>query len=99
MPEGRPTSRQILSPTEIRANIQPMELIGSILPYVQVGLSIILIGLVLLQQNDASLGTAFGGGESAGSFHKKRGLEKTFFTATIIVAILFVGSAVLALFI
>lgn len=76
-----------------------MQFLNTILPYAQVLLSIILIGLILLQQNEGSLGNAFGGGDSGGGFHKKRGIEKIVFNITIAVAILFVLSTVLALFI
>ena len=72
-------------------------MLASILPWIQVGLSVVLIALVLIQQNEASLGSAFGG-TSASFAHTKRGLEKTIFIATIIVAILFIVSAVIALF-
>lgn len=69
------------------------------LPWIQIGLSAILITLVLLQQSEAGLGSAFGnsGGES---FRRtKRGAEKGIFIATIIVGILFAVSAAVALFI
>ena len=68
--------------------------ITGIIPYVQIVLSILLIGLVLLQQTDAGLGGAFGGGDgfSSGN-HTKRGAEKTIFIATIVVAILFVATS------
>ena len=74
-----------------------MEMLASILPWIQVGLSVVLIALVLIQQNEASLGSAFGGA-SASFAHTKRGLERTIFIATIIVAILFIVSAIVALF-
>ena len=66
-----------------------MSIVGSI-PYVQIVLSILLIGGVLLQQTDAGLGSGFGGGDGFSSgHHTKRGAEKTIFIATIVVAILF----------
>ena len=76
-----------------------IELLELILPFIQVGLAIALVALILLQQSDAGLGAAFGGGEASGSFRKKRGLEKTLFQLTIIVAVAFVLTAVLNLFI
>ena len=70
-----------------------MSIVGSslgIIPYIQIVLSILLIGGVLLQQTDAGLGSGFGGGDGFSSgHHTKRGSEKTIFIATIIVAILF----------
>lgn len=76
-----------------------MELLGNILPWVQVALSVALILLVLMQQSEAGLGNAFGGSSGGQSFRTKRGLEKVFFIATIVISILFGASALLALFI
>ena len=75
-----------------------MSLVGSI-PYIQIVLSILLIGGILLQQTEAGLGGAFGGGDgfSSGN-HTKRGAEKIIFNATIVVAILFVVTAFSLLF-
>lgn len=59
-----------------------------------------MVIVILFQQNEAGLGSAFGGSNAGGSgFRQKRGLEKQLFFVTIILAVLFVGSAVLALFI
>ena len=77
-----------------------MVTLSSILPYAQIVLSVLLVGAILLQQSEGSLGSAFGGGQAGGSaWHTKRGLEKQLFIATIVLAILFVLSAILALFI
>ncbi|PJA33366.1 MAG: preprotein translocase subunit SecG [Candidatus Zambryskibacteria bacterium CG_4_9_14_3_um_filter_40_16] len=74
--------------------------ISGILPYVQIILSVILIGSILLQTSDAGLGSAFGGGDSFSSgHHERRGFEKTIFRATIITAILFGFSTFISLFI
>ena len=60
------------------------------IPYIQIILSVFLILGVLVQQSEAGLSGAFGGGDSfSSSHHTKRGVEKTIFIATIIVAILF----------
>ncbi len=70
------------------------ESIPHAIPYVQIVLSILLIGGVLLQQSDAALGSAFGGGDSFSSgYHTKRGAEKTIFVATMVVAVLFVATS------
>ena len=74
-----------------------MEFLASILPWIQISLSVILIGLILLQQSDAGLGATFGGGDGTGSTHTRRGAEKTLFHITIVVAILFAASAAIAL--
>ncbi|MEK7535420.1 MAG: preprotein translocase subunit SecG [Patescibacteria group bacterium] len=62
---------------------------ASLLPWLQIGLSIVLVALVLLQQTDASLGAAFGASGGEGIERSRRGLERTIFQVTIIIAILF----------
>ncbi len=63
-----------------------------LIPIVQIVLSVLLIGGVLLQRSEASLGGAFGGGDGFSSgYHTKRGAERFIFISTIIVAILFVA--------
>lgn len=76
-----------------------METIANILPYIQIALSVLLIGAILLQQTGSSLGGAFGGDNFAAGFHTRRGAEKILFNATIVFAILFVVTAFLALLI
>lgn len=74
--------------------------LSAVLPYAQIILSALLIGAILLQQSEGSLGSAFGGGQAgASTWHTKRGLEKQLFIATIILAVLFALSAVAALFV
>ena len=68
-----------------------MTFILSILPYIQIALSVILIILVLLQPTDADAGGSFGGGAAA-TWHTRRGAEKFIYAGTIIIAILFVLS-------
>ena len=75
-----------------------MSIVG-IIPYIQIVLSILLIIGVLLQQSEAGLGGALGGGDGFSSgFHTKRGAEKTIFIATIVIAILFVTTSFSLLF-
>lgn len=74
-----------------------MSQIQSLLPYIQIILSIILIALILMQNSSAGAGGAFGGGDFASVSHTKRGAEKAVFVFTIIIAILFAGSAFIAL--
>lgn len=76
-----------------------MGFLQGVLPYVQIVLSILLIGAIVLQRTGASLGGAFGADNFSSGFHTRRGLEKTLYYATIVVAILFVLSAVLNLLI
>jgi preprotein translocase subunit SecG len=72
-----------------------MEILRATLPYIGIILSLLLIVGVVLQQRGAGLGGAFGGDNFASTFYKRRGAEKFLFDATIVIAILFVISAVL----
>ena len=70
----------------------------SLLPYVQIILSVPLVGAVLLQRTGSQVGGAFGGGDNLSSaYHTRRGFEKVLFTTTVILAILFAVSALLNL--
>jgi protein translocase SecG subunit len=70
--------------------------LSSILPFVQIILSVLLVGAILLQQSDAGAGSAFGGASGSNPFRTKRGAEKAIFVATIIIAILLVVSTILS---
>ena len=74
-----------------------MQTVAQALPWIQVVLSIALIGIVMIQQGEGSLGSAFGGDSTAGSFRVKRGAERVIFNTTVVIAVLFVISAVLTL--
>jgi protein translocase SecG subunit len=67
------------------------------LPYIQIVLSILLLVGVLLQRSESSLGGAFGSSDLNSNFHTRRGAEKAIFLGTIVVAVLFVLSAIIAL--
>ena len=70
----------------------------SLLPYVQIILSVLLVGAVLLQRTGSQVGGAFGGGDNLSSaYHTRRGFEKVLFTTTVILTILFAVSALLNL--
>lgn len=71
--------------------------IAPALPYIQVVLSVLLTAAILLQQRGSSLGGAFGGDNFSATFHKRRGAELFLFRATIVLAVLFVMSALIAL--
>lgn len=64
-----------------------------ILPYIQILLSILLVGGVLLQRSEASLGSAFGGDSAMGGRFMRRGFEKLLFNATLVISVLFIISA------
>lgn len=71
--------------------------LDGILPYIQIGLSVLLVVCVLLQQTGASMGGAFGGDNFSAAYHTRRGAEKFLFQATIVIGILFALSAFVAL--
>lgn len=75
-----------------------MTIIANILPYIQIILSIILIGAILLQQSDAGVGGVLGGGDGGGLYHTRRGFEKFIFIVTIVVAVLLTISSLVAIF-
>lgn len=69
------------------------------LPYIQITLSVLLVIAILLQQRGSSMGGAFGGDNFSAAFNKRRGSEEFLFRFSIVIAILFVLSALLNLFI
>lgn len=71
-----------------------MKELTALLPYAQIILALLLIAGIVLQQRGAGLGGAFGGDNFASTFYKRRGAEKFLFNATVVVAILFVLSAI-----
>ncbi len=52
-----------------------METVRTILPYVQIILSVLLTAAVLLQQRGSSMGGAFGGDNFSAAYHVRRGAE------------------------
>jgi len=62
----------------------------------QMLISIVLIGVVLLQTRGGEVGSALGLGGGGGSFRTRRGLEKTLFQLTIVLAIIFLAISVLS---
>lgn len=71
--------------------------INAILPIIQIVLAVLLTVAVLFQQSEAGAGGAFGGSDSVSSWRTRRGFEKFLFSATILLAVLFVASALAAL--
>ncbi len=64
---------------------------------IQIILAVLLTIAILLQHSEAGAGGAFGGSDSVSTWRTRRGFEKVLFMATIILAILFVITAVTAL--
>ncbi len=75
-----------------------MQLLVSILPYVQIVLAVLMTAGVLLQQRGAGLGGAFGADSGAG-YNTRRGAEKILFNATIVFSVLFVTTSIITLII
>ena len=68
---------------------------NQILMYVQIVLAILLVISILLQHRGTSLGGTFGG--EGAVYRSRRGAEKFLFYLTIILAIIFVLSAIVNL--
>lgn len=64
---------------------------SKILSIIQIIVSLLLVIAILLQQRGTGLGGAFGGGGEV--FQTKRGIEKFLFISTIILSIIFLGTA------
>lgn len=69
----------------------------SVINIIQIVVSLLLIGAILLQQRGGGLGAIFGGESNV--YQTRRGMEKFIFVSTIILAGLFLGLATLNLFI
>lgn len=64
--------------------------VGTVFQIATLVSAILTILLILLQQRGASLGAGFG--SSGELYTTRRGLEKSMFVATIVCAVIFVGS-------
>lgn len=58
---------------------------------IQIVISVLLSASILLQQKGVGLGAAFGG--SSNIYSTKRGVDKILFRATIVLSVLFIGTA------
>jgi protein translocase SecG subunit len=74
------------------------QFIVSILPYVQIIISVLLVTAILLQTRGSSVGGAFGGSDDSAVFYTRRGAEKALFHATIVLGALFALSSFAQLF-
>ena len=72
-----------------------MPFLVSALPFVQIGVSVLLIAAILLQQRGSGLSGVFGG--EGNVYRTKRGFERTLFISTIVLGALFLLSAFLVL--
>jgi protein translocase SecG subunit len=70
---------------------------NNILNIIQIVIAALLVAAILFQQRGTGLSAAFGG--EGGVYFKKRGAEKVIFVVTIILATLFILSALLRMII
>jgi protein translocase SecG subunit len=64
---------------------------ATVLPYIQIILSVLLVAGILSQTSSAGLGSAFGGADSVDAgLHTRRGPERAIFLGTLVIAALFV---------
>ncbi len=68
-----------------------MQTLKTLLPWAQMALAILLIVSILLQQRGTGLSGVFGG--EGGVYRTRRGVERSIFIATIVLAVLFFASA------
>ncbi len=66
------------------------------LTIIHIVVTILLIGLILMQNSKGGLGSAFGGGEG---FRTRRGAERIVFLATVVVAVLFLITSIINVFV
>ena len=75
-----------------------MTALTALLPYFQIGVAVLLIASVLLQQTGAGLSEVLGGSGTDVGFHTRRGAEKTLFYLTIVFSTFFLLSALTGVF-
>ena len=74
-----------------------MTVLIAYLPYIQMVLAILMIATILVQHSEAGTGGAFGGNDNWNAgYHTRRGFEKILFNTTIILAVLFAVSSLIA---
>jgi protein translocase SecG subunit len=82
------------------AILSKMTRLIEILPYIQIVLSVLLVAAILIQKSEAGVGGSFGGSDNFNAgFHSRRGFELKLFYFTITIAILFVLSSLIIIFI
>ena len=68
---------------------------GAILQYITMGSAVLMIIAILLQQRGASLGAGFGA--SGELYTTRRGIDKSLFEFTIVMAVIFVMAIIASL--
>jgi preprotein translocase subunit SecG len=69
--------------------------VGNILNIAQIIVAIGLIVIVILQASSSSAGSLMGGSSDSSVYHTRRGVERTLFNATIVLAVVFFVLAIL----
>jgi len=65
----------------------------NIITYIELTSAVLLVIAVLLQSRGAGLSNVFGGGGEGNVYRTKRGFEKSLYWATIVLSVVFLGSA------
>ena len=63
---------------------------NSYLLYAQIGVAVLLVLVILMQQRGTALGSSFGGGEGT-FFATRRGIQQKLYVATVVLGILFIA--------
>lgn len=66
-------------------------------PVLQIIISLVVIGLILIQERSSGAGGIFGGGGSGAPYYARRGMERMVFYATVAAVAIFAGLALLSL--
>lgn len=67
-----------------------------LIPILQIIVAVLIVVLILLQERSAGLSGLLGG-EGGGFYQTRRGLEKIVFVSTVVLAVIFVGLAIIEL--
>jgi len=70
---------------------------NTLLYYIQLAISVILVILIAIQQRGAALGAGFGGGGEV--YSTRRGAQKKIYYATVVTAVAFLGLGIINLLI
>lgn len=71
-----------------------MEFMANVLLVLQIALSVLIVGCILLQAQGTGLGTTWGGGGE--TYHTKRGVEKVVYYLTIALVAIFIVVSMLS---
>jgi len=69
-----------------------------VLNIIQIAIAALLVAVILLQSQGAGLSQFLGGGGGGEAWRTKRGFEKFLSISTIVLAVLFLGVALISLF-